>query len=269
MPYQGRVEALATVPTGGAAVSATNAGGATTCTVAAGSYYLTAAGGVSGLLAALQAALNTSRPSGWTVTMSQDGQVTIDCTSEPWALAWTSTDLRDLLGFTADIASTTAAQTGARQVRGAWFPGCPLRLDGHPQMAPEVTDMVTLVSPLGDRVGLVGNVMLRHRNLVWSAVEIGRYREASAAASGLVNASWERFVRDTQHGRGHSWFRPSSKVQIYYLEAGADTLVGADSSSGVGVSGWYFDMPAIEASLTAAPWTGLFRVEIPEVTTSG
>lgn len=259
-----RVEALITVPTGGAAVSATNSGGGpSTCTVAAGSYYLTAAGGVSSLITVFQTALNTGRPDDWTVTFSTTtGRVTIDCADEPWALSWTSTTLRDALGFTGNIASTTSAQTGTNQAKGLWFPDCPLSLDGHPSMAPKATDLLSLVGPTGNRIGLVGNVMRRHANLVWSHVPLARYRAASEA---LTNASWETFLNDTQHGLGNAFFTPLSKVQIYYDVAGTDTLVGADGS----LSGWYFSKDAVDAPLSAAPWTGMFRIEIAEITTSG
>jgi len=265
--YVGRIEALRVVPTGGAAASATNSvGGPSTCTVAAGSYYLTAAGGVSGIVAALQTALNTSRPSGWTVTMSTNGVVTIDCSNRPFSLSWTSTALRDQFGFAGNITSSSVAVAGTKQAKGVWYPDCPLRIGGHPKTAPKVSDLLTLVTPGGDRTGLVSNVMRRHRALVWAAVPVERYREASAA---LVNASWEMFLDDTQLGQGHSWFTPTSKLQIYFLDGSTDTLIGADAASGAGVSGWYADLPGSEAALTADPWTGLYRIEIPEITTSG
>jgi len=267
MPYSGRAEALIVVPTGGAAVAATNGGGGpSTCTLAAGNYFLTAAGGVSGLLAAFQTALNAGRPSGWTVAMSTNGVVTINCSSTPYALTWTSTALRDLLGFAGNISSTSSPSIATKQAKGVWYPDCPLRLAGDPRMAPKQTDMVTLMSPTGNAVGLVSNVMRRHRGLVWSAVPAARFREASAA---LVNASWEMFVDDTQIGQGHAWFTPSSKVQIYYLEGSTDTVVGTDASSGAGVSGWFLPIRGVESTLVNQGWTGLHRIEIGDVTTAG
>lgn len=67
MTYSGRVEAKITVPTGGAAVSASNGAvsSAVTVTVPAGSYYHTAAGGVSSLLTTLQDQLNQNGPQGY------------------------------------------------------------------------------------------------------------------------------------------------------------------------------------------------------------
>lgn len=60
--FQGRVEALLTVPTGGALVSASNGAqsAAVNVTVPAASYYLTQAGGVSSLLTTLQTQLNAN-----------------------------------------------------------------------------------------------------------------------------------------------------------------------------------------------------------------
>jgi hypothetical protein len=58
--FSGRIESKLTIPTGGAAISATvaNGAGAQTVTFPAASYYLTTAGGVSGLLSTMQTQLN-------------------------------------------------------------------------------------------------------------------------------------------------------------------------------------------------------------------
>jgi hypothetical protein len=263
--FDGRLEALITIPTGGATVAITRAGvGPVDATVAAGTYYFTAAGGVSSIITALQTAMNAVS-TGWTVThsltgSSATGRVTINTTGNPWSLTWTSTTLRDLLGFTGNIAGVSAAQTGTNQARGLWFPRAPLMLDGDPGMAPKESDLRTMQSPTGDVIGIVGNVRRVHKRLRWSHVPRDRYREVSAS---LDYASWEAFVDDTQIGEGLSFFAPAGKVQIYDHNG---AQVGADAS----VSGWYMKgVRAVDSRMAVENFTGYFGVEIPEITTSG
>lgn len=127
--FSGRVEAKLTVPTGGAAVSCSTSAqsAAQTATVAAAPYYMTAAGGVSSLLATFQSALNTAAPpssGAWSVAMSSTtGLVTISC-DHPASVSWTSTALRDVLGFEYDFDyPQTAAQMAAALGYGTWTSG--------------------------------------------------------------------------------------------------------------------------------------------------
>lgn len=266
MSFAGRLEALITIPTGGAVVAATNGvGGPTNVTIPAGTYYYTSAGGISSIITELQTQLNASRPDGWTVThsltgTSSTGLVTINCTSTPWSISWTSTALRDLLGFNSNITAVSAAVNGTLQARGLWFPRCPLALDGDPGMAPKYSDLRTVDTPRGDIIGHVGNIARRHKRLRWSHVPRDRYREASATYD---YGSWEAFVDDTQHGQGHSYFTPATKVQIYDHNA---QRVGTDAS----VTGWYMrGVEALDSRMSVENFTGYFSVEIPEISTSG
>lgn len=133
--FAGRIEAQFTVPASTSVSVSNSGGGPTTSTVPADDYYLTAAGSVSGLIAAFQSQLNTDRaPSSgsWTVTVSTGasgtGQVSIGCsgtTAIPsFSLVWTSTALRDLLGFTRNIDyPQTAADLAADLGYGTWTGG--------------------------------------------------------------------------------------------------------------------------------------------------
>ena len=263
MTYAGRIEARFTIPTGGAAMSVTtNAGGPTTVTVAAGSYY------ISEFMSTLQAALIAQRTvtaGTWVCSISMTatgtGRVTIQATNGTWSLSWTNTTLRDLLGFTGDLVAVSGAQTGTYQARGLWRPDCPMNIDGDPRMAPKIYDTIAMAGPTGDIVAHTSNVKRRHRGLRWTAVPIARYREASADT---VNASWETFLDDTQHGQGSiSWFTPCSKIHIYTHDL---TQIGED----FGVTGWYMSPPpqVDDAKQVADGWTGLWRIDIAEITTS-
>lgn len=261
----GRFEAWFRVPSG-VSVSATNgAGGPTSVSLTAGAYTLGA------LLAHLQARLIAVRPpssGSWVVSYSTgasgDGRVTIHCTqsSGAWSIAWTSTALRDLLGFAGDLTAVSTAQTGAAHARGLWLPKCPLALDGHPSMAPEVTDLRLMQTPDGRNFGHRGTSKLVHKNLVYSHVPLTQYREAAAPYAG---GSWEAWLADTQWGSGHAWFTPASKVKIWWPSPSGDAEVGVDKL----VRGWYLQgVEGVKAPLAAAPWTALYRVEIPMITAS-
>lgn len=272
MTFAGRVEALITIPTGGLAISATNSvGGPSTVTVPAASYYWSGVAAYASLADELATQLNASRPSGWTVTFSTTtGQVTINCTSAPWSITWTSTLLRDVLGFTGNISSVSSPQTGARQARGVWRPDCPLDLDGDPEMCPSFTDLRSTRSPQGFVISLVGNRFFRHTKLVWPAVPLYRYRTSQADLSG---SAWETFLCDTQLHVSipassvscAALFSPGARVQIYDH---AGKRYGADAIAGM--SGWFMQgLAALESPKHTPGWTGLFRVEIPELVSDG
>jgi len=260
--YAGRVEARMTIPTGGAAVSATNSGGGpTTVTVAAGSYYLTAAGGVSSLISTLQTQLNATRtPSNWTVSLSTTtGLVTINCTGT-WSLAWTSTALRDVLGFAADITSVSSAQTGTQQARGVWLPDCPLTLEGDLKRAPTVSDSRSAMSPTGNVITLVGNTYRRQRSLMWSHVPIAQVWGAQAT---YTNGSWEEFFRESQLGLGSSWFSPGSPIQVYDHQG---NMLGSDAT----IAGWsMIGLTSVEPKKAITNWTGLWQIEVPQIVAVG
>jgi len=265
LTFNGRVEALVTVPSS-TTVSATNSGGGpTSVTLPAASYFPTAAGSVTSVITALQTALNATRtPANWTVSLSTTtGLVTINCTGT-WSLAWTSANLKSYLGFPSDISSASSAQTGTRQCRGLWFPDSPLLLDTYPTRAPRVSDKREQMSPTGSLIALVGNTYRRHRNLLWSAVPADRAWEAEATYD---HASWEWFVDETQLGQQLSWFTPASPIQIYDH---AGNVVGSEANDGTGVDGWQIvGLDSIEPKRSFGSWAGRWRVELPEIVSSG
>ncbi len=268
--FPGFIESWFTVPSG-VTVSATNAGGGpTTVSITAGYYSH------STFAAHLAAQLNAQRPApggSWDVDYIYDvgtpGCTTIVCyqSSGNWAISWPNTVLRDLLGFDAPIASHASGvdggpRTGVYNPRGRWIPDCPLALDGDPQMAPVSTDLRLMQTPDGRMFGHKGTSKFVHKNLVYSHVPRARYLESELG----IKASWEQFLADTQWGDGHPWFTVASKVQIYAQLGGTvANPLGSDRQ----VRGWYLQgVEAVKASLSATPWTGLFRLEIPMITAS-
>lgn len=262
MTFVGHVQAQFT--TSSAAVSATNgAGGPTAVTVSDAAYFLDGqATTTPSLVAALQTALNASRPNGWTVTLSTTtGKVTIDCSSTPWSITWTSTTLRDLLGFTGNISSVSAAQTGSNQARGIWLPDSPIMMDGSHLSIPRVTDMRATESPTGVTIAHVGNVKYRHRNVRWGACPTAKVWQVSESTT---YESLEQFLIDTQWGLGHTWFTPQSKCQI--------VMHSGDAVGNELVDGWYLNGVArMEDIVTRLDgnWDGLWSVALPSITSDG
>lgn len=249
MSKYGRLEAQITVPTGGYAVSATNAaGGPTTVTVPAGTYY------PNDLLTTFAAQLNASRPPGWTVTVADDeggtGLVTINCSSTPWSIAWSSTSLRNLLGFTGNIVAVSSAQTGTSIVDGMWLPDCPMsRLDTSDGASVVRSDARYSVSPTGKVIALVSNLHYRYPPLRWS------HLSRSRAVDYANRNSWKRWVQRTHLGT-LEYFPPSPPVRVY-TDATADTLLDAYYFAGLVDNSQ--PRPAVDG------WDGLWSVDTPEL----
>lgn len=200
----------------GVAISVTNSGGGPTAvSVTAGTYRT-----LDTFLTQLETDLETQRaPSagGWTLSASvypvgATGLVTITTTQgSAFSITWTSTELRDLLGFTGNISSQTSA-TGGLYARSIWQPNAPIYIEGSTfESAPRATDLRQSVTPTGRAYGHVSNVSYRVRGLRYSHVPVDRvWQEAETVG----NESLERFMRDTQWGDGSSFFSPSSRIIV-------------------------------------------------------
>lgn len=272
MNVGGRWEAFMYVPAATSIAVTNSGGGPTTVTLTEGSYTITS------LCAHLQSALTAQRApaaGAWSVSVSTGvsgtGLVTIATSVSTFSITWTSTDLRDALGFTGDI-SATASSTGTITAKGLWFPDCPLSLaNGDPARAPEVTDTSGTRGPRGKVIGYSFNTYYQHKSLTYSHVARARIYEGAAATAG---SSWQQWLRDTQWGVGHAWFVPCSPFQVYWEDAGVESIVGADLNAGAGpTNGWCFDpaVPSIDSCVTnaAAPWLGLWAINIPAIVSEG
>ncbi len=266
--FGGRLEAFFTVPSG-ATVSATSAGGGTDAvSLTAGNYTPTS------FAAHLQARLIAVNVAGWTVTVSTGsagtGLVTIDCTSEPYALTFTTAAAGTVLGFTGNIASTSSASVGTQNARGLWLPGCPMQIDGHPSRAPRVSDARSSVTPTGRSFTHVSSFRYRHRGLRWTHITPAQCFESAASTT---YASLQQWVDDTQFAAGHSWFSPGSAFQAYWSNAGTDALVGADLNTGTGPTyGWTIQpaLTSFEPTRTGQQgFLGFWTFEISELCSEG
>lgn len=256
----GRFLAFFTVPSGVTIIVTAN-GITTVVAITAGVYT------IATFMTQLQTNLQAQRPpagSAWTVSLSTGasgtGQVTIDAPDDTWSITWTSTDLRDLLGFEDNIAGVTTAQTGVAHARGLWMPDCTLFLAHRYKAAPPSTDLRQTESPDGFVIGHVGNRKYKHRNVRYQLVPFNRVWLADEV---VENESLEAFLTDVQWGLGHAWFTNTSKCVIVLHDG---TEIGGGS-----VAGWYIKgCESMDACTQRADesWDGNWTVTFPELVTN-
>lgn len=275
MTIDGRVEARITIPTGGSAIRLNlNAGlDLYTYTIPAGGYF--ASSFVANIVAGLSPLITDGAAFTGSISTGPvgTGKVTFGTTGAPgggtWTLNFLDTGLLALLGFAGDILTAASGnQTGTSQMRGLWLPDSTLTCDTDPRRAPKTSDLRTTVSPTGGVLGVVGNVRYRHKNVMWPLVPLSKVWEQAAV---IPNASWETFFNDTQLGQGLTYFTPSAAMRIYDHTA---TQLGADLNAGAGpTNGWQLtDTVGIDDTLQRqhrGGWTGLWRVTLPTLLSSG
>ncbi len=259
MAFGGRIEAIIAVPAG-VTVSATNGtGGPSTVTLTAGNYTATA------LVAHFVARLNADRPSGWTGSVSTGsagtGYVSIAGTGT-WSISWTSTTLRDALGFTANITAVTGTRTGTICARGLWMPDAVMQLDGDAARAPIVSDLRTTEGPTGNVYAMAGNTKYRHSNIRWSHVPRARVHETVAQYAGNTFETW---MRQTQFGSIVPWIGPGAGFEIYDHN---EVKLGSDYS----VVSWKISpaITSIEPKRSGgSDWVGLYEIVFPTIVSAG
>lgn len=252
----GKVEGRIRVPTGGWAVSANEGGGPQTATVAAGDYYLsTGVGAGTSLLAALEAALDASPLTGNFVCAISaaeggTGKVTIS-SSASFTLTWTSTDLRDVLGFAADLTPTNTTFTSPNQARALWLPPCPFQ-------APQGEFGGWRESGLRVQRSLAGHFFARHgqrrraNEIIYPVVS--RARTALQAES-TVNESYERFWIDSVLGEA-AWATPAGPIRWH---------PSASDNSPTAFYTYSINQPVFNPDQVERNWTGTYVLVLPDL----
>lgn len=168
-------------------------------TVAAGDYYLTS---TTSLLTTLQTALNASGTLSGTYTVSvaddadtDTGKVTIAATGVGnISIAWTSTDIRDRLGFTGNVSAATT-HTGTEQAEYLWLPSV-----GRDEsfLAPDgdegISEFDTVVNLSTDGTMVAGQQNERKFDVLGFSMVIGS--KTWIAHEVTVNESLQKFHRD-------------------------------------------------------------------------
>jgi hypothetical protein len=248
---QGRLEARYTFSANQQVSWTDSAGGPLTATVTAGNYYphelasalQTSIQGLTGAVGA-NASVTISDGEGGT------GRCTITTSDTPWSLSWTTTPMRDALGFSANISNVSAAQTGTH-VRGLWLPGlAKFSQYGDGAGGTIETDLRHLVGPTGVVTTLMGNKRRVHKNARWTSVVNSR---ALAHFESVTNESFESFFLDVATGRVSSYIPVGAYVRLVW---DADV----DGTYAVGRLMWpdTFDLEQYVSG-----WVGRFRVDLP------
>lgn len=200
--------------------------GAGTATITTGTYYMSSAGsGASDFLQTVADAFATAGATTCSITASlgENGTGIVTITfGVAKAIAWIDTELRDLLGFTADSASATS-HVSTRSARSVWLPSCAF-------MAPDIpsdnfkglpfTDNKVVTNKAGYAWHVAGQ-MHYQLPIEWPAVSAAKTRISQEST---VNQSYERFWRDHVFGSA-SWAKPGGPVRLYPNAATDTTYV--------------------------------------------
>jgi hypothetical protein len=221
----GKLERLIEVPTGDYTLTLTETGGVTgqAVTAAAGetsflsSAYTGTGGTGNSFLAQLQADLTTiGHEYAVTIGAGEDGtgKVTIDRTgSSNFAVVWTSTELRDLLGFSQGNLTGANAYTGASQAQGLWLPNAPMNsLFGASDKGFYETDAMATESPSGAVKAFFANKK-QVNQIRWAGVSHAKCR---ASAEATPNESFEQFWLDCILGEKAWAAGPCGPIRVYW-----------------------------------------------------
>ncbi len=220
-PTNGKLEHLITVPTGG---WDTTVGGVTK-TVAAGSYYISSPG--SGSRSFIEEVEYQFGASSVSISASESGTGIVTIVfSGATAIAWVDTEVRDLLGFTADSASATT-HVGTLSARGIWLPHLPpLRHNaGGYWRGYDESDYRSVSNAAGHVWVRSGQRRTILDPLIWRGLKQEyTWRENESTAGSYTNKSIQTFWRDGVWGEA-AWGTPGGPVR-FYPDASVDTAYG-------------------------------------------
>lgn len=149
-------------------------------TVAAGDYYLRDATGARSLLTAFTAAMTAAGLASTTAVVRRNGKIRI-AASGTFAVVWTDTVLRDLLGFTGNL-SLANNYTAPNVSPLLWLPGwpetseTPIGTAGH-----KIHDTKIVRSASGKYMSFATHHVRVENRLSWDAVPISRVWTAAEA----------------------------------------------------------------------------------------
>jgi hypothetical protein len=210
----GRLEAQITVPTGGWAVAltVTAIGGPTTVTLPAGTYW------ISDLLSTFTGLLNAAFGGDGAFSYSAnfdegaDGLVAFQHTVETFSWTWTSTNFRDLLGFTANLTPAASSFSGTEVCEAIWRPDNPFDAPRGTTTGIRKFDRTLQVSPQGDQEALAYQNKRTVGTIRFPIV--GKARTLRAQES-VTNESFETWFENT-HGGLVTYFGAAPKCRWYW-----------------------------------------------------
>jgi len=213
----GKVEGLITIPTGGVqALTCTDAaGGPTAITIDAGTYYWSVLDSdTEDWPEQLAEDINAAMGQTWTVaidaTEGGDGKCTIGCDGVTCTVTWQDTDIRDMCGFTGNLAAATSYES-TNHVKGLWLPdGPPRSIYGLEDDGIDESDHTSTESSAGHVMTLGYQRKTVQPNVVWQGVSRARTRIAGESVTG---ESWQQFVRDVLYAE--ATYCTDRKIRVY------------------------------------------------------
>lgn len=199
-----RLEGQITIPS---STTATVGGG--TATITAGTYFWTAF--------LTEVGTRFASASGTTCTVTggfgRNGTGLITITfGVAKAITWVSTDLRDLLGFAADLSSATT-QVSTKHARNVWLPNCVYQ-------SPNTVDATYRGQREADAryaenaAGYVWAFMGQEKEVNWLRWPTIYRSKTYTANEATANESFERFARDAIWGVA-GWGTPKGPIRFY------------------------------------------------------
>lgn len=225
MGNKGKLEARITVPTGGYDATV----GGVTKTVPAGTYYMSSPGsGARDFLDEVALQFGASSVVG-SFSENGTGLVTISF-SGATAIDWIDTELRDLLGFTGNLAAA-AAHVSTQSARNIWLPDVEWNaLNGSSGYwrGYRESDERSASNPAGYVWVVMGQERVCLDDLAWHGLKQAKVWQANETT---VNQSLERFWRDGVWGTA-AWGTAGGPIRFYpvaSLDTGYGTYKPLDS----------------------------------------
>lgn len=256
----GRWEGRIKIPTGGWSIAVTDSGGGpeTISLTAANTYYHSSAGNDSvDLGAKLKALLDANSTLAGTYTVSiaagegGTGKYTISATGGGnISITWTSTALRDLLGFTGNL-SGAASYTGTNHAQALWLPTCPVETRyGLSSDGLKLRDGSVALAPDGTYKAIVYASHTRNE-YVYPWIRAARCIQAEESTT---NESFERFWHHVIAGDG-AWAEAGAELR-WYKDAADDATFKTFNVTDV-------SRPMYDRALDE--FAGLWKVTLPVV----
>jgi hypothetical protein len=249
----GKWEGEITVPSGGWTIHCTDDGGGPTAVViTAGTYYLSSAGSIArDFIAELAFQMNAAMAETWTVSIGAGeggtGKVTISCTGPTCTVTFTETKVRDILGWTGNLAGSTS-YTSPNQAEGLWLPDGPPMLTPRLQDPRDRTDQTQTVTTAGHVNTIVYQRLTEHTGVTWQGISRAKARIAGESTTG---ESLQQFQRDvlwqdlSYFTIGHARIYPDANIDTTYK----DWRIVGDIGYRPMVEGWdeqwYIDVPRL------------------------
>ena len=260
-PTKGKLEGRVTVPTGGwtGTINEATGGGAQAWTIAAGDYYMSSLDGTANdFIKTWELALETASFNGYsytaTVSAGEDdtGLTTVTRASGSGSItiAWTDTEVRDILGFATGTQSGSGAYSSTEHVRSLWLPDVEYQSPNGPNVSRRTSDLAMQRSGAGHVYALSGQ-RAALIDVNWPALSRAK---TWAANEGTPKESWEQFWIDVILGEA-SWSSNPAGPFRWYPDADTDAT--------------YFTVQGGPRDLNPQAlenqWTGLWQVQLTDL----